>query len=94
MSQIKQWESLLTQPKISQKLMKTYPEINNPQKRKYTLIFGRNKHFKNESEKNEFFNQNRGLTSNLEILTFDDFITKTEKVIDNIAYSKKASPWL
>jgi|LakMenEpi03Aug12_release.lakeMendotaPanAssembly.Ray.scaffolds.fasta_scaffold221696_2 hypothetical protein len=92
-SQIRQWEDLLTQPKALEKLMKRFPEINKPYKRKYTLIFGRIHHFKSESEKKEFFNQNSQI-HNLEILTFDDFILKTELAIENISQPNHNSPWL
>jgi hypothetical protein len=93
LSQIKQWEDLLTQPQVVSKLMIDYEQINKPHKRKYTLIFGRNDHFKDESEKKEFFSQNLSLSVSIEIYTFDDFITKAEKLLFNIAGTKEGSPW-
>lgn len=87
-SQIQQWESLLSSnPATMNRLMRDYPQICYSNKRKYTLIFGRNKSFKSENQKIEFFNQKLANTHNIEILTFDDFVNNLELVIENISKS-------
>lgn len=80
-SQVNQWEILLQ--KYPESIEKHYPGIST--KRRYLIVYGRDSEFTDLNNKKESFEQILANTKeNVELITFDDLVSKSLIAIDNI----------
>jgi hypothetical protein len=79
---IRNWA--LNRGNVKTAILKKFPWINDPSKRKFLLILWRDSHFQSIHHKEEFISNVWNLNPSFEVITYDDLIKKCEQVIENL----------